>query len=82
MPRPRCVLLDAGPVIFLHARGVWAQFCETYEVGYPRSLRTTRPCSTVAMSSLEELRRFGSGMKRRRVGSSSSRPLRLKSPTC
>lgn len=35
MARPRCVLLDAGPVIFLHARGVWEQFCRVFDVVIP-----------------------------------------------
>ena len=35
MGRPQCVLLDAGPVIFLHASGAWLRFCEAYEVVIP-----------------------------------------------
>lgn len=32
MAKPKCVLLDAGPVIALHSAGIWEQFCDRYEV--------------------------------------------------
>lgn len=32
MAKPKCVLLDAGPVIALHQAGVWEQFCDRYDV--------------------------------------------------
>ena len=35
MVRPQCILLDAGPVIFLHERGVWLRFCEVFDVVIP-----------------------------------------------
>jgi hypothetical protein len=38
MDRPRCVLLDAGPVIFLHAAGVWVRFCEAFDVVIPETV--------------------------------------------
>lgn len=38
MAKPKCVLLDAGPVIALHEAGVWTQFCERYGVLVPESV--------------------------------------------
>lgn len=35
MAKPKCVLLDAGPVIALHYAGVWEQFCKRYDVVVP-----------------------------------------------
>ncbi|MGV8083955.1 MAG: hypothetical protein AB2L09_10040 [Coriobacteriia bacterium] len=32
MAKPKCVLLDAGPVIALHSLGVWREFCQKYDV--------------------------------------------------
>jgi len=32
MAKPKCVILDAGPVIALHSAGVWDQFCDRYDV--------------------------------------------------
>lgn len=34
--RPRCLILDAGPIIALHEHGVWFDFCERFEVVVPR----------------------------------------------
>lgn len=36
--RPRCLILDAGPVIGLHELGVWGAFLERYEVALPQSV--------------------------------------------
>ena len=38
MPKPKCVLLDAGPVIALHAAEVWTQFCERFDVVVPETV--------------------------------------------
>lgn len=32
MAKPKCILLDAGPVIALHQTGVWGEFCGRYDV--------------------------------------------------
>ena len=34
--RPRCLILDAGPIIGLHELGIWAAFCERFEVVVPQ----------------------------------------------
>jgi len=34
--RPRCLILDAGPIIALHEFGIWGVFCERFEVVVPR----------------------------------------------
>lgn len=35
MPKPRCILLDAGPIIGLHEHGLWDQFTQVFEVVVP-----------------------------------------------
>ncbi|MFA4965083.1 MAG: hypothetical protein WC709_05530 [Thermoleophilia bacterium] len=34
--RPRCLILDAGPIIGLHELGAWAAFVDRYEVVVPQ----------------------------------------------
>jgi hypothetical protein len=34
--RPRCLILDAGPIIGLHDLGIWTVFCERCDVVVPR----------------------------------------------
>jgi len=38
MSKAKCVLLDAGPIIALHAAGVWTQFCERFDVVVPETV--------------------------------------------
>ena len=38
MAKPKCVLLDAGPIIALHATGVWSKFCERFDVVVPETV--------------------------------------------
>ena len=39
MTRPKYVLLDAGPIIGLHAAGVWPDFLAKYEVVVPETVK-------------------------------------------
>lgn len=39
MTRPKYVLLDAGPIIGLHAAGVWPDFLAKYEVVIPETVK-------------------------------------------
>ncbi|MDY0340545.1 MAG: hypothetical protein RBS17_04970 [Coriobacteriia bacterium] len=38
MSKPKCVLLDAGPIIALHAGEVWTVFCERFDVVVPETV--------------------------------------------
>lgn len=38
MSRPQCILLDAGPVIALHAVGAWNLFCNKFDVVVPETV--------------------------------------------